>query len=205
MFTGIIQAKCQVHLITKQAGLWRFSMVFDQALREGLNHGASVAHNGVCLTVAGQDQSAVYFDVMQETLRVTNLSDVETGDTINVERAMRYGDEVGGHILSGHIQATAKLIGRVATEQNSTLRFECDVQWMKYILPKGFIAVEGASLTIGDTGANWFEIHLIPETRTLTTLDSKAIGSDYNIEIDSQTQAIVDTVERVLAAKAMGA
>jgi len=201
MFTGIIQAMAPIKSIEKQTGLWRFGMLFNETLRDSLTHGASVAHNGVCLTVAAQNDNIVYFDVMQETLNVTNLNQCEVGEVLNIERAMRFGDEVGGHILSGHIAFAAKLIDREATLTNSRLRFECEQQWMKYILPKGFAAIDGASLTIGKTGDNWFEVYLIPETRTLTTLDSKAIGQDYNIEVDSQTQAIVDTVERVLAQK----
>lgn len=199
MFTGIIQAMAPIASIEKQSGLWRFGMTFSEKLRENLQHGASVAHNGVCLTVAAQEDDIAYFDVMDETLTVTNLDQYSIGDVLNIERAMRFGDEVGGHILSGHIAFSAKLIEREATATNSRLRFECDNRWMKYILPKGFAAIDGASLTIGETGDNWFEVYLIPETRTLTTLDSKSVGSFYNIEIDSQTQAIVDTVERVLA------
>jgi len=201
MFTGIIQATCNIVSIEKEVGLWRIGMAFDNSLRDRLKHGASVAHNGVCLTVSAVDEQAVYFDVMQETLAVTNLSHIAVGQVLNIERAMRYGDEVGGHILSGHVQTCAVLISRNATKENSTLRFEVSPQWMKYILPKGFIAIDGASLTLGGTGENWFEIHLIPETRQLTTLDTKSVGSEYNIEIDSQTQAIVDTVERVMAAR----
>ncbi|NRA62431.1 MAG: riboflavin synthase subunit alpha [Psychrobium sp.] len=201
MFTGIIQAIVAIKAIDKQPGLWRFAMDFPLALRENLPHGASVAHNGVCLTVSAQESGIVCFDVMQETLSVTNLANCQAGDMLNVERAMRYGDEVGGHILSGHVQFNAKLIERESNAQNSRLRFECADKWMKYILEKGFIAIDGASLTLGKTGRNWFEVYLIPETRSLTTLDSKAINSVYNIEIDSQTQAIVDTVERVLAAR----
>lgn len=204
MFTGIIQAKSEVLDIVKQAGLWRFAMRFDTTLRSGLKHGASVAHNGVCLTVAAQDENAVYFDVMEETLNVTNLVRCAIGDVINIERSMRFGDEVGGHILSGHVQCTGKLIEREATEQNSRLRFQCARKWMKYIFPKGFAAIDGASLTIGKTGEDWFEVYLIPETRALTTLDSKPLNSEYNIEIDSQTLAIVETVERVLASRSTG-
>ncbi|MCG7531512.1 riboflavin synthase subunit alpha [Psychrobium sp. MM17-31] len=201
MFTGIIQAMAPIASLEKQDNLWRFGMKFSGALLENLQHGASVAHNGVCLTVAGQTSDIVYFDVMDETLKVTNLSQCQVGDVLNIERAMRYGDEVGGHILSGHVAMGATLIEREATDTNSRLRFSCDEKWMKYILPKGFAAIDGASLTIGEVGKNWFEVYLIPETRSLTTLDSKLLGSVYNIEIDSQTQAIVDTVERVMAQK----
>lgn len=201
MFTGIIQAMAPIASIEKQSGLWRFGMTFNEKLRENIQHGASVAHNGVCLTVAAQEGNVVYFDVMDETLTVTNLDQYGVGDVLNIERAMRFGDEIGGHILSGHIAFSAELIEREATDTNSRLRFGCDSRWMKYILPKGFAAIDGASLTIGETGDNWFEVYLIPETRTLTTLDNKVVGSFYNIEIDSQTQAIVDTVERVLAAQ----
>ena len=201
MFTGIIQGQSKILRIEKQPGLWRFAMALSDSLRTDLRQGASVAHNGVCLTVANIDDEAIYFDVMQPTLELTSLSSFNAGDIINVERALKYGDEVGGHVLSGHIQTTATLIERDACELNSRLRFRCDKQWMKYILPKGFIAIDGASLTLGLVGDDWFEVYLIPETRQVTTLDRKAIGSLYNIEIDSQTQAIVDTVERVLAAK----
>ncbi|WP_435273764.1 riboflavin synthase subunit alpha [Psychrobium sp. nBUS_13] len=199
MFTGIIQAMAPIVSIDKQDKLWRFGMRFTGSLKEHLKHGASVAHNGVCLTVAHQDDEIVYFDVMDETLQITNLSQCAVDDILNIERAMRFGDEVGGHILSGHIAMTATLIERAATPTNSRLRFSCDPRWMKYILPKGFAAIDGASLTIGEVGGDWFEVYLIPETRSLTTLDSKPLHSAYNIEIDSQTQAIVDTVERVMA------
>lgn len=203
MFTGIIQAMAPIASLEKKDNLWRFGMAFTPSLCENLQHGASVAHNGVCLTVAAHENDVVYFDVMAETLKVTNLSNCQEGDTLNIERAMRYGDEVGGHILSGHVACKAKLIEREATETNSRLRFEVEASWMKFILPKGFVAIDGASLTIGEVGENWFEVYLIPETRALTTLDSKTINSEYNIEIDSQTQAIVETVERVLAQRAL--
>jgi len=199
MFTGIIQAIAVIASIEKKSGLWRFGMYFNEKLQQNLTHGASVAHNGVCLTVSAVDNDTVFFDVMDETLQVTNLMHCDVGDSLNMERAMCFGDEVGGHILSGHIAFAAKLIEREANDTNSRLRFECDNCWMKYILPKGFAAIDGASLTIGKTDKTWFEVYLIPETRTLTTLDSKEVGTFYNIEIDSQTQAIVDTVERVLA------
>ena len=199
MFTGIIQAKAAVARLDKQPGLWRFGMAFDAAQRENLQHGASVAHNGVCLTVAATDESLVYFDVMQETLDVTNLSLVAEGEVLNIERAMRYGDEIGGHILSGHVHCRAQLIEKESNEQNSRLRLQVEPKWMNYILAKGFVAVDGASLTVGKVGQDWFEVYLIPETRQLTTLDEKPLNAYYNIEIDAQTQAIVDTVERVLA------
>ena len=202
MFTGIIRAMAPIVSLDKQEKLWRFGMKFTAQLTDQLKHGASVAHNGVCLTVASQDGEIVYFDVMDETLKITNLSKCRVGDLLNIERAMRFGDEVGGHILSGHIAMTATLIEREATPTNSRLRFSCDARWMKYILPKGFAAIDGASLTIGEVGADWFEVYLIPETRSLTMLDNKSLLSLYNVEIDSQTQAIVDTVERVMAQQA---
>ena len=130
MFTGIIQAKAEVLTIEKQVGLWRFGMAFNQMMRKELKHGASVAHNGVCLTVTHIGQQAVYFDVMAETLKVTNLSTALPGEIINLERAMKFGDEVGGHILSGHVHASVQLIEHQSTAQNSRLRFECDSKWM---------------------------------------------------------------------------
>ncbi|BAJ02278.1 riboflavin synthase [Shewanella violacea] len=199
MFTGIVQATCEVVAINKKDGLNTLEIAMEAELREGLITGASVANNGVCLTVTRLEDDRVFFDVMEETLAVTNLTKLQVGSQVNIERSLTFGSEIGGHILSGHIHTQAKVRGLSNTEQHYNIELELDKKWMNYILYKGFVGVNGCSLTVGETTANGFMLHLIPETLKLTNLDVIQLGDILNIEIDSQTQAIVDTVERVLA------
>ncbi|GIU33223.1 riboflavin synthase subunit alpha [Shewanella colwelliana] len=199
MFTGIVQATCEVLAIDKKPGLNTLAIAMGPDLREGLLLGASVANNGVCLTVTRVDDDRVFFDVMEETLHVTNLSKLSVGSQVNIERSLTFGSEIGGHILSGHIHTVAKVKSVSVTDEHYDLCLTVAPDWMKYILYKGFVGVNGCSLTVGKVTENSFMLHLIPETLKLTNLDSYAEGDEINIEIDSQTQAIVDTVERVLA------
>jgi riboflavin synthase len=199
MYTGIVQAVCSVKTVTRKSGLNSFIIDFNDALLTGLKIGASVAVDGVCLTVTTIDHHAISFDAMQETLNKTTLGNIIAGDKVNIERSARAGDEVGGHILSGHIEGTATIKKLTSFENNHILEFVCPIEWMKYILPKGFIAVNGASLTLVDTfKTGGFSIHLIPETLRATTFGMKKQGDMVNIEIDNQTKIIVTTVERYM-------
>lgn len=202
MFTGIVQAKCEVVAITKQPGLHTLEVEIPAKLREGLVTGASVANNGVCLTVTRFENDRVFFDVMEETLKLTNLGCLEVGQLVNIERSLTFGSEIGGHIISGHIQAMATVAHISDTPEHFDLTLEVSPKWMNYILYKGFIGVNGCSLTVGEVTDSSFKLHLIPETLKLTNIGGYSVGDKLNIEIDSQTQAIVDTVERVLAKKA---
>ncbi len=162
--------------------------------------GASVAHNGCCLTVTHIEGNRVSFDLMKETLRLTNLGDINVGDKVNLERAAKFSDEIGGHLMSGHIICTAEIAKIYTSENNRQIWFRMPSEdLMKYVLHKGFIGIDGISLTIGEVVGNRFCVHLIPETLSRTTLGKKRLGHRVNIEIDPQTQAVVDTVERVLA------
>lgn len=199
MFTGIVQATCEVVAIHKKDGRNTFEVAFKPDLHEGLAIGASVANNGVCLTVIQIVDDRVFFDVVEETLRLTNLADLAVGQKINIERSLTFGSEIGGHILSGHIHTKAKVLNISHTEQHYDLTLEIDPQWMDYIFYKGFVGVNGCSLTVGEVRNSTFMLHLIPETLERTNLSQCKMGDELNIEIDSQTQAIVDTVERVLA------
>jgi riboflavin synthase len=161
--------------------------------------GASVSVAGVCLTVTALHDSAADFDVMQQTLAVTTLGALQRGSTVNVERAARDGAEVGGHVLSGHVDAQARVVSVRKPENNRVLRLELPAPWMRYVFAKGYIAVEGASLTVaeaqrGRDGAGWFEVWLIPETLRVTTFGALREGDAVNVEIERQTQVIVDTV-----------
>ena len=200
MFSGIVQGVAPIHSITEKADFRTQVVKLPPEMRKGLAIGASVANNGVCLTVTEINDDLVSFDLMQETLRITNLGALKVGDWVNIERAMQMGAEIGGHILSGHVYCTATISNIIASENNRQIWFELpNTEVMKYILTKGFVAVDGISLTIGEVRGNQFCVNLIPETLQRTLMGQRNLGDRVNIEIDSQTQAIVDTVERYLA------
>ncbi|WP_434584472.1 riboflavin synthase subunit alpha [Klebsiella sp. R390] len=202
MFTGIVQGTAKVVSIDEKPNFRTHVVELPEHMLEGLETGASVAHNGCCLTVTEIDGPRVSFDLMKETLRITNLGSVKEGDNVNVERAARFSDEIGGHLMSGHIMTTADVVKILTSENNRQIWFKVqDPTLMKYILYKGYVGVDGISLTVGEVTPTRFCVHLIPETLTRTTLGVKKLGDRVNIEIDPQTQAVVDTVERVLAAK----
>ncbi|MFY7863588.1 riboflavin synthase subunit alpha [Roseateles sp.] len=200
MFTGIVQAVAQVAAIQERPGLRSFVLSFPEGFCEGLEIGASVASDGVCLTVTqllGTCQAS--FDVMQQSLNLTTLSNLQQGSRINVERAARDGAEIGGHPLSGHVDFKARLLSIRRPENNHVLRIGVPAPWMRYIFAKGYIAINGASLTVAEAGrdpdgAGWFEVWLIPETLRMTTFGEKESGAELNIEIERQTQVLVDSV-----------
>ncbi|HEB95168.1 MAG TPA: riboflavin synthase subunit alpha [Sedimenticola thiotaurini] len=201
MFTGIVQGTAEVVEIEEREAFRSHVVRLPAGLLEGLRPGASVAHNGCCLTVTGIDGDRVRFDLMRETLRVTNLGDLRPGDRVNVERAARFGDEIGGHQMSGHILSTAEVTEVIDSPNNRRLWFQLPAELARYLFPKGYIGVDGISLTIGEVRGSRFDVNLIPETLARTNLGGRVPGDRVNIEIDPQTQAIVDTVERVLAAR----
>jgi riboflavin synthase len=171
-------------------------------LAAGAELGASVAINGSCLTLTAvsSNGNVLSFDIIRETLNLTNLGSLSVGDLVNVERSYRVGDEVGGHIVSGHISATAE-VSRIDEAENARdVFFSISPRWLKYLPHKGFVALDGASLTIAtsDADSGTISVSLIPETIARTTLGLLRVGDLVNVEIDSQTQAVVDTVERLL-------
>ncbi|MSP28510.1 MAG: riboflavin synthase subunit alpha [Methylococcales bacterium] len=199
MYTGIVQRVTDIIAVDKKTGLNTLIINFNKTLLNNLTIGASVAVDGVCLTVTTIDNNKVSFDVMKETLNKTTLGLLNAGDNVNIERSAKQGDEIGGHILSGHVEGTATIANIKQSENNYMIDFNCPAEWMKYILPKGCIAINGASLTIIDTqSTGGFNISLIPETLRATTFKLKQLGDRVNIEIDNQTKVIVTTVERYL-------
>lgn len=201
MFTGIVQGTAEVVDIIKKDQFQTHVIRLPQALQAGLEIGASVAHNGCCLTVTEIDGDRVAFDLMQETLKVTNLGQLTVGDQVNIERAAKFGDEIGGHSMSGHVNFATEISKVITTPNNCTLWFNLPQHYSKYVLRKGYIGIDGCSLTIGEVTEHQFCVHLIPETLSRTLFGQRQAGDRVNIEIDPQTQAIVDTVERVLAAR----
>ncbi|MGM3176231.1 riboflavin synthase subunit alpha [Dickeya lacustris] len=202
MFTGIVQGTATVVSVDEKPNFRTHVIQLPAELLPGLEPGASVAHNGCCLTVTEINGDCVSFDLIKETLRLTNLGEINVGDSVNVERAAKYGDEIGGHVMSGHIMCTAEVVKILTSENNHQIWFRLsDTSLMKYVLHKGFIGIDGISLTVGEVTRSRFCVHLIPETLQRTTLGKKRLGDRINIEIDPQTQAIVDSVERVMAAQ----
>lgn len=154
-----------VRSVTRAADFASFEVGFPPGRVDGIQIGASVALNGTCLTVVAQDGDALRFDVIGETLRRTNLGRLAEGSAVNYERSARVGDEIGGHTVSGHVHTTARVACVTDTENNRRLEFELrDAEWAKYILPKGFVSVDGCSLTVGEVTENSFSVYLIPET-----------------------------------------
>ena len=200
MFTGIVAGTGRISSIAGEDVI-RFVIDFSTVSTDGLVTGASVSVDGVCLTVVEIDSPKISFDAIPETLEKTTLGSKQVGDGVNLERALKMGDELGGHLLSGHIMGMGKIAGRVEGDENLDLMIECPSGIMKFVQEKGYIAIDGISLTIGEVNDDSFALHLIPETISLTTIGTKNIGESVNIEVDSMTQTIVTTVETILEAR----
>jgi riboflavin synthase len=201
MFTGIVQGMAEVVAIKKKDKFQTHTVKLTDELSHGLAIGASVAHNGCCLTVNRIEDDLIDFDLMQATLALTNLGSLVEGDSVNIERAAKFGDEIGGHSMSGHISLVGEVVEVIDSPNNRTIWFEVPEDKIKYVLAKGYIGLDGCSLTIGEVEQNRFSVHLIPETLERTLFGVRKVGDKINVEFDPQTQAIVDTVERVLANK----
>lgn len=197
MFTGITRGTGKIIAIESSPQFKHYVIEMDLALLSQLEIGASIAIDGVCLTVVSFTSKEVSFDVIGETLERTTLKALKEGDFVNVERSARFGDEIGGHILSGHIMGTAQVESIERTGSNCVMELRFPKEWMKYLFSKGYIALNGVSLTLVDVDKTEgrFSVHLIPETLKKTNLGMKKPGDLVNVEIDAQTQAIVETVE----------
>ena len=209
LFTGLVQGKARVRAFENLNDEFaRLTLGFPAKTLDGILIGASVAVNGTCLTVVelGDDGESASFDLIVETLRATNLGKLEVGGEVNYERSARVGDEIGGHTVSGHVHCTADVVEVVDSEHNRKVVFEVsDAKLIKYVLPKGFISIDGCSLTVGEVDKNTgrFNVWLIPETLRVTVLGDKTVGDTVNVEIESQTQVIVDTIERYMAERGL--
>jgi len=201
MFTGIVQTKLPVAEIQWREDFATFTFEFSDKLLAGLETGASVAINGTCLTVRTIDQSRVSFDAIGQTLKVTNLGQLQVGSVVNIERAARYGDEIGGHVVSGHIMAQVEVLDVIDSPNNRVVWMPRPPELAAYLLDKGFVALNGCSLTLAEVEETRFSVHLIPETLDITVFGEIQVGNQVNLEIDAQTQAVVDTVQRLLGSQ----
>lgn len=201
MFTGIVQGMATIDSIDDREGLRTFGLMFPSGFCDGLAVGASVSVDGVCLTVTQLlSANAASFDVMLKSLDLTTLGGYARGGRVNVERAARDGAEIGGHPLSGHVDFHAPLVAVRRMDNNRVLRIGIPPDFRKYVFAKGYIAVNGASLTVADVNRDegWFEVWLIPETRRATVFEQKQAGDALNVEIDRGTQVMVDTVRETV-------
>ncbi|WP_410210076.1 riboflavin synthase subunit alpha [Aquirhabdus sp.] len=204
MFTGIIKAVATIDGIRDFEGIRTFDIEFPAGFCTDLEIGASVSIDGTCLTVTEVvTPTRATFDVMQQSLDVTTLGLYTQGSRVNAERASKEGAEIGGHVLSGHVDFCTTVNQVRQVEANYAIRINVPQTWLRYIFAKGYIAINGASLTISEVNKTegWFEVCLIPETRRATVFEDKRADSALNIEIDRTTQVIVDTVERIMAEK----
>ena len=207
MFSGIVEGTGIITDIEERSEHIHWKVQLPKGSEEGLGIGASVSLDGVCLTATNIEDRIIGFDLIQETLQRTTLNERKIGDTVNIERALRYGEEVGGHLVSGHIMATGTIVDITNpmqqsgenTDDTADIQISIPNSLIDYIFEKGYIAIDGISLTIGkvDESAGFY-LHIIPETLRRTTLGTKSVGDSVNIEIDSMTQAVVDTVKRVM-------
>lgn len=199
VFTGIVEGTGLVTKVDSSKNLTKISIQMPLDFSNGIKIGASVCVDGVCLTVSSINDNELSFDVIIETLNVTTFNEIKVNDVVNVERSMKLGDEIGGHMLSGHVSTTASISEIDNPENNHIISFSTDSETIRYIFPKGYIALNGVSLTVGDVDKSnkTFNVYLIPETLRLTNLGSKTVGDKINLEIETQTRNMVDTISEI--------
>jgi riboflavin synthase len=196
MFSGIVSGMATVTSLIDHDNVRTFVLTSSNGLFDGIQIGASVSVSGTCLTAIAHESHNATFDVISESLDRTNLGTLEFGHKVNIERSMSFGAEVGGHVMSGHVMATAEIVSIVENRWT----FQIDPQYMRFIFQKGFIGLDGCSLTVIDPDAQTgiFSVALIPETIEKTTFGKKQVGEKINVEIDPMIQAVVSTVERYM-------
>ncbi|MCY9782879.1 riboflavin synthase [Nocardiopsis sp. EMB25] len=210
MFTGIVEELGEVVSI-EPAGTTGESLLLTvrgPLVSSDAGHGDSIAVNGVCLTVVGQGEGTFTADVMKESLDRSSLGALVPGSPVNLERAARADGRLGGHIVQGHVDGTARLVSRNPGDNWDVLRFDLSAELSPYVVEKGSITVDGTSLTVSavsapDASEEFFEVSLIPETLRATTLGELALGATVNVEVDVVAK-YVERIAAVTAARARG-
>lgn len=183
MFTGLVEEVGTMQGVTNGEKSMKLTIAAKKVLNN-IKIGDSISTNGVCLTVTSFSDSFFTLDVMPETMRKTNLGKLKKGSLVNLERALQVSDRLGGHIVSGHVDGTGKIIDYKDEDIATWLTIEAKSEIIKYIIPKGSIAIDGTSLTVVDTTENSFRVSLIPITKEETILLKKKIGDEVNLECD---------------------
>lgn len=194
MFTGIIEEIGEI-VGLEQHGDSAVLHVKARRVATDVAHGASIAVNGVCLTVVRQSEHSLDFDVMGETLKRSVLATLAPGDRVNLERAVRADARLDGHVVQGHVDGTGVVLSRAPGEQWEAVRFGVPAELARFVAEKGSIAVDGVSLTVTAVGPDWFEVGLIPETLRATTLGGKAAGAAVNLEVDVLAKYVARLLE----------
>jgi riboflavin synthase len=198
VFTGIIEEVGHVVGI-EHRGDSAVLRIRASGIVDDLRHGASIAVNGVCLTVVGSEPAdgeiAIDFDVMGETLKRSVIGNLTAGDAVNLERATRADSRLDGHVVQGHVDGTGAVVSRTPAGEWDTVRFAVPLDLARFVAEKGSIAVDGVSLTVSGVGADWFEVGLIPETLRATTLGEKAPGDPVNLEVDVLAKYVARLLE----------
>lgn len=197
MFTGIVEELGEISSLEQGAESAVLTVRGPLVVTDAA-HGASIAVNGVCLTVVDHDAETFRVDVMAETLRRSSLGELRVGDRVNLERALPADGRFGGHIVQGHVDGTTTITARTPGEKWEVVRFGLPETLARYVVEKGSITVDGVSLTVSGVGREadvaWFEVSLIPTTLDLTTLGRKRVGESVNLEVD----VLAKYVERLL-------
>lgn len=201
MFSGIVSAKSKVSKVKKYEDYLSLEISTPKGFDKNLKRGASISVNGVCLTSKDNGSKTLKFDVIEETISKTNLQNISKGDTVNLERSIKASTEIGGHLMSGHVHFTANIIKIVDKKNTKDIQISLVRKYSDYVMEKGYIGINGCSLTIGKVTKTNFYIHLIPETLNITNLDQLSKGDQVNIEIDQNTITVVNTVKKTLAAQ----
>jgi riboflavin synthase len=199
MFTGIVSGKGQVQKITKYKDYLSLIIKAPKGFSKNLVKGASVAVNGVCLTVKKGKTDFLEFDVIEETIQKTNLKNISRFSKVNLERSMTAKTEIGGHLVSGHIHGTGEVLKVINKQATKDLQIKIPKSLREYFFYKGYVALNGCSLTIGRVLKTSFYIHLIPETVSVTTFKDIKKGDLINIEVEQATINTVETVKRVMS------
>ena len=199
MFSGIVSHKSKVLKVENFSDFNRIHITTPKNFNKGLKKGASISVNGVCLTAKDDGSKNLKFDVIEETLLKTNLKHILKGDIVNLERSIKASSEIGGHLMSGHIHFTGEVKKIFEKENTKDMRISIPKEFSDYILEKGYIGINGCSLTIGKVFKNYFNIHLIPETLKITNLKNLEQKDLVNIEIDQNTITMVKSVKMFLS------
>ncbi|CAL4867760.1 Riboflavin synthase [Asticcacaulis sp. MM231] len=183
MFTGIISSMGTVSALIKSDAGVRLTMAVDFDL-DDVDIGASISHAGCCLTVVSKQGRSYDLDVSNETLNLTNLGAWKEGSKVNIERALKIGDELGGHIVSGHVDGLATLVSVTQDGDSYRLKIGAPAPLHRFIAPKGSVALDGISLTVNEVEGNIFGVNIIPHTWLHTTLSKTSVGDSINLEVD---------------------
>ena len=201
MFSGIVQTVGKIESIKDKNNIKTIRIETHGDYLKDIALGQSVSVDGVCLSLVKKNNEYCEFEAVEETINRTTLGGYKQGTKVNLEKSLKFGDTVGGHFVSGHIHTRGRIVEVELVGESKNILVEIEEKWIKYLTEKGYISVNGASITIGKVSKNTFYVHLIPETLKTTNLDELIYDNYVNLEFDQATIAIVDTTERLINQK----